>query len=578
MKKMLKFLVSALLVTLFAITLFSCGEGEHTHTPGASVKENEVVATCENEGSYDEVIYCSGCTEELSRNTKTVSKLNHNSSDWIVDKVATCSEKGSRHKVCSLCNQTIETEVLETIAHDIVSHVAKAPTCTEVGWDAYDTCSKCDYTTYKEKETVKHEFSLYALGKISDNTIEGFYKCENCENRKTTDIEFSDVGLPIVIFNGSLEGVSKDNKVKISVDYFSEEQSFATFATLKVQGASSAFYPKKNFTIQFFKDNTYDKKEKITLNEDWGQQSKYCMKANWIDASHARNIVSGRIYNEILHSSGIEDQLYALKNGGVVDGYPVIVYNNNEFLGLYTMNIPKDEWMFGMDGDETAREAMLMANSWSDSVKLYEPLNENWTNGWELEYASTEDSAWVIESFNNLIAFLNEKDGQEFKDGISQYLDVERAIDNLIYTLVINGGDNVAKNILWVTYDGVRWTPSMYDMDGTWGLFWNGLEFYDYDDLMLEGHNALWDKLLKLYKEEIICRYFFLRQNALSLNNVEEQFKSFFDEIPTYVYETEKTRWENIPSVDVDFYEQIITFFSKRIAFIDEQIMSMYQP
>ena len=35
--------------------------------------------------------------------------------------------------------------------HDRVSHDAKAPTCTEIGWDAYDTCSRCEYSTYVEK-------------------------------------------------------------------------------------------------------------------------------------------------------------------------------------------------------------------------------------------------------------------------------------------------------------------------------------------------------------------------------------------------------------------------------------------
>ena len=49
------------------------------HTPGEAVRENEVAATCENEGSYDEVVYCTVCQKELSRETKTVPALGH---DW----------------------------------------------------------------------------------------------------------------------------------------------------------------------------------------------------------------------------------------------------------------------------------------------------------------------------------------------------------------------------------------------------------------------------------------------------------------------------------------------------------------
>ena len=80
------------------------------HTPGNTVIENKVDATCTVDGSYDEVVYCTVCNTELSRETKTEAAT----------------------------------------GHELVHHDAKAPTCTNVGWDAYDTCAKCDYSTYVE--------------------------------------------------------------------------------------------------------------------------------------------------------------------------------------------------------------------------------------------------------------------------------------------------------------------------------------------------------------------------------------------------------------------------------------------
>lgn len=41
------------------------------HTPGATVRENEVAATDTTAGSYDLVVYCAVCEEELSRKTVT---------------------------------------------------------------------------------------------------------------------------------------------------------------------------------------------------------------------------------------------------------------------------------------------------------------------------------------------------------------------------------------------------------------------------------------------------------------------------------------------------------------------------
>ena len=86
------------------------------HTAGVAVRENEVAATCTTDGSYDEVVYCADCRKELSREKKTVDAL----------------------------------------GHDCVYHNAKAATCTEKGWEAYDTCSRCDYTTYKETPAKGH--------------------------------------------------------------------------------------------------------------------------------------------------------------------------------------------------------------------------------------------------------------------------------------------------------------------------------------------------------------------------------------------------------------------------------------
>jgi len=58
-------------------------------------------------------------------------------------------EKGEERRDCSNCEH-FETRELAALNHDRIEHEAKAPSCTEVGWDAYVSCSRCDYTTYVE--------------------------------------------------------------------------------------------------------------------------------------------------------------------------------------------------------------------------------------------------------------------------------------------------------------------------------------------------------------------------------------------------------------------------------------------
>ena len=71
-------------------------------------------------------------------------------------KAPTCTEIGwDAYDSCSRCDYTTYAE-LPALNHDLEQHAAKAPTCTEIGWDAYETCSRCDYTTRKELPALNH--------------------------------------------------------------------------------------------------------------------------------------------------------------------------------------------------------------------------------------------------------------------------------------------------------------------------------------------------------------------------------------------------------------------------------------
>ncbi|MBR6119945.1 MAG: S8 family serine peptidase, partial [Oscillospiraceae bacterium] len=93
------------------------------HTSGEPVQENVVPATCSAEGSYEEVVYCTVCHEELSRETKTIEKLAHTPGEAVQENVvpATCSAEGSYDEVvyCTVCHEELsrETKTIEKLAH-----------------------------------------------------------------------------------------------------------------------------------------------------------------------------------------------------------------------------------------------------------------------------------------------------------------------------------------------------------------------------------------------------------------------------------------------------------------------------
>ena len=77
------------------------------HIPADPVTENEVAATCKDTGSYDEVVYCEGCDEELSREEKTIDKLTeHTWGEWVKNEAGT-----EQARTCAVCGET-ETEAI----------------------------------------------------------------------------------------------------------------------------------------------------------------------------------------------------------------------------------------------------------------------------------------------------------------------------------------------------------------------------------------------------------------------------------------------------------------------------------
>ena len=76
------------------------------HTPGTAVKEHESAATCTEAGSYENVVYCSVCGDEISRTTVTVPAKGHTWGSWAVIRPATEEDEGEAERVCAACGAT----------------------------------------------------------------------------------------------------------------------------------------------------------------------------------------------------------------------------------------------------------------------------------------------------------------------------------------------------------------------------------------------------------------------------------------------------------------------------------------
>ncbi|MCC8077999.1 MAG: leucine-rich repeat protein, partial [Oscillospiraceae bacterium] len=101
------------------------GEGDTenqctSHVAGEPVIENEIAATCTEDGSYDSVTYCTVCGEELSRETVTVPATGHNYVSEVT-KEATATQDGVTTYTCTECGDTYTESIPATGTSDATS-------------------------------------------------------------------------------------------------------------------------------------------------------------------------------------------------------------------------------------------------------------------------------------------------------------------------------------------------------------------------------------------------------------------------------------------------------------------------
>ena len=156
------------------------GDGTHTRrctNPNCDAKEENVPcggdsrATCIRPGT------CTTCGGSYYGGHDLVQ---------YAAKAPTCTEIGwDAYDRCIRCGYTTRKE-LPALNHDLEQHAAKAPTCTEKGWDAYETCSRCDYTTYAELP-AQHDLRHHAAKAPTCTGIgwDAYDTCSRCDYTTT---------------------------------------------------------------------------------------------------------------------------------------------------------------------------------------------------------------------------------------------------------------------------------------------------------------------------------------------------------------------------------------------------------
>lgn len=392
--------------------------------------------------------------------------------------------------------------------------------------------------------------------------------------------------------------------------------------TIDVQGNSTQWFPKKNFTIDMFNDDWGGEEFGLKFG-DWPEQDSYHIKAWWVDMFRGL----GQVYYELL------DEVWSYKRGPLnrpwmkaivssdrltnrgygceynyqpsdlnsrIDsgakchplGFPVVVFYNGEFYGVSSFAMKKHRKNYHMDKknyDQILIDGVLRTNEfWSGenninwtSFELKNPKTLITMDGSKydgdnpLELIDSSSSAWTnsknqkntqktknyIKAFSNVMPQIEAAviqygvDSQEVIDLYEQYFDVDNLIDYILFSDVILDTDTGANNVLWTTWDGVKWYACPYDLDRSCGI-WQGFATGNAASALLVrqglptyyiGQNATFRAMLQARYHELRDGGIFTQEHLWSFG------KRWSDSIGIDNYEKEFARWpQNIVNANAD--------------------------
>ena len=160
----------------------SAGNGTHTRSCTNYCSEVDTASCTGGTATCTAKAVCEACGGKYGERDPNNHDLEQHAA-----KAPTCTEIGwDAYETCSRCNHTTYAE-LPALNHDLVQHAAKAPTCTEIGWDAYETCSRCDHTTYAELPALNHDYQAVTVAPTCETDGYTVFTCSRCKDSYTAD-------------------------------------------------------------------------------------------------------------------------------------------------------------------------------------------------------------------------------------------------------------------------------------------------------------------------------------------------------------------------------------------------------
>ena len=419
-----------------------------------------------------------------------------------------------------------------------------------------------DYSKVYFNDSLLNNNSINNFGNIEVNRD---YPVLIITNEIAHELKLQFTNLPIVQIITHNRIVDEPKVLaRLVINYPSIEQDkTVSYIGLEYRGETSQSHPKKSFSFCFLNSLfTNDKISKsifqLPENSDWWLDAMY------IDKSRLRNKTSFDIWRQIEGS----------RNYGINSSF-VELYINSEHQGLYCINeLINAESLNLLSDDAVLYKAVDWSGPRFDFYSEDVSINKYW-DGWEQKFPDVKNRInWQpLLYLRNLIINGSSND---FKSDIDKMIHLDNFIDYYIFLNLSSSLDNVAKNNFLSRQsnkDPLCIIP--WDMDGSFGLMWNG----DYISHTYILSNNLFDRLLDMesdqFKNNLKLRWTSLREESLNNDNLMNLFEGNFNCINTSnIIQIENNTW----NTNINLEEEKIfihNWLSNRLSFLDDYYLNL---
>ncbi|WP_172638346.1 CotH kinase family protein [Lactiplantibacillus plantarum] len=414
------------------------------------------------------------------------------------------------------------------------------------------------------KDAAKLLIMLYTpgtndLGVVLVNDYSAVLEYKTNEKSNTTS-DYKQ--LPEVYLNGSTTGMSGTNYVTMQFKFEDNGREIDGYASTKLQGDSSLAFDKKAYRIKTFEDRSLTQAMKFKPCPLWYAGNKYNLKAYYTDPILCRDVVNANIGTDLWSTQkNMPDDLVETEDFGFIDGFPVRVFINDKFSGIYSFNTAKGD--YGKNA-----KAVISGEMYTDTTAFKAlPTSGVKLDGSDFEMISPDDPTDEIkQAVNSLITFVATSSDDDFKSQLGTHIDLESLIDYFIFLNVIENSDAAGKNQTLITWDLQKWYFHPYDLDTTYGTEFNGT-IHDPSTGLYGLNSHLFTRLNSLFANEIKSRYKELR-TWLTPVYVLKMYRDHINLIGESNYEDEFNLWNN-PNHDKNTYNFIKIHVYKRFKLLD---------